>query len=290
VSSAHGEREPVANVSGPTGKEEEDDQDERKEVLPVTTGQDYAATAMPVQDPTPEERMLAEVEKIKAMLALAERIRKPGEDKDFDWAVMWLRSLHSRSLGAVDEFMEAYKTFRKALSDENKHERWKRFNTMLQEGRERLEEEGRARDQADQKAAARQKAKTAVEKELHGAPKIASGVVGMTFAAVSDGQGVWTGRSAHRSILNKVMGHLLDHVTKAQSWDPNVCAEVDAMNKYLDAHKEITKITDIPGGVLHFHAVKWDTSIFIGGTKKVKQRPPCENCAQWIAAIGATYS
>lgn len=90
---------------------------------------------------------------------------------------------------------------------------------------------------------------------------------------------IWTGVSGPHETLNTVMIALLARCTKEENWPLRACAEVEAMNNYLNDHAAIGNVELIKGKDLVFQS---------GATNRAGAKAACRNCSQWIANIGAT--
>ncbi|MDF5758169.1 hypothetical protein [Spongiactinospora sp. TRM90649] len=110
--------------------------------------------------------------------------------------------------------------------------------------------------------------------------------VGTVIAVIAhSGTGkTWWGTSGGYSIAAKqhpVVKEVLKGVHKAEEWEVTACGEVDALNAFLNSGT-IAKMSEIPKGVLHFHAVTWNYD-----KSKWQARGACLNCDQWLKRIGA---
>lgn len=108
---------------------------------------------------------------------------------------------------------------------------------------------------------------------------------GTVIAGLSDAgsDDFWIGTSGaytRAAQQHPLMQELLAGVGQVEKWPVNACAEVDVMNQYLIA-RGFTKKSDIPAGVLYFHAETWNYA-----DSKWQPRKTCGNCSTWIAKIG----
>ncbi|MEU8385339.1 hypothetical protein, partial [Streptosporangium sp. NPDC048865] len=93
-----------------------------------------------------------------------------------------------------------------------------------------------------------------------------------------------SGNYAYSTQQNQVMKDLLAGLNPVEKWPMTGCAEVDAMNNFLNA-RGVTSRGEIPPGTLYFHAETWNEK-----SGKWQARGACKNCEQWLPKIGAGHA
>lgn len=147
--------------------------------------------------------------------------------------------------------------------------------------RQKAEEQAKRRHEAII-SSAREEAVT-LRKKYPGGKGSAVGTVIVGLADTITGK-TYTGTSgayAQATKKHRVMEELLAGVPQVEDWPVNACAEVEAMNKFLNAG-EITKKSEIQAETLYFHAETWNEK-----SGKWQARSACKNCDVWLKKIGA---
>lgn len=226
--------------------------------------------------PTANVKTWSETIRLKVQRC-SNNVPQGSEREYFDAVTQFLRTMESAIVSGTSESVARQEFITWVDEDYNRENALRRYI----EERDRLEKE-------EQRLATERAHERLKDRARDEAVKLRNGYRGglsdstVVCGLVDLASGtVWTAVSGTQYPHHTVLTELLRRTHQVETWPVEACAEVNALNQYLNS-QGITNKSDISSDTLFFHAETWNS-----GKNQWQARSACKNCSQWFDKIKA---